>query len=365
MPRLTTARRPSDHPSTEPMPRPRRPDFLRDTIAHTRPASWPIVLSHYLGGTFIVLAHDRQPTGFALAFAILGGFSWTVLLHGGGLALNTAFDSLIEAFARRGSDHDGGGPGVGAGGGAGGGAVIDLGYLVDPPPVPRGLALTALGFLGAGLVVAFLSVFVVGGPGYLIAYLVAAIFSVLYSLPPLRLKSVAGADVGLSMTGYGALTFAAGALAAGVGSTLEAGDPGFSRGLGPAIAWLSVGFGFLFGAFYPMSQIHVMGLDAARGDRTLTVMLGARWSLAASIALVALCGVAQGIAAYQLSLRPWAWIALLASTGAWVVFTIDWLRRSEGYPSRAGMYRALRLWALSDIVVILTFSFGTRVLPIG
>lgn len=306
---------------------------IRDTILHLRPRSWPIVFAHYAGGAAIALAHDMRASGGDYLAALAGGAIWTICLNGGTLALNSSFD------------QDEG---------------QDIGYLDNPPPVPRNLGLFSMGLMAAGIALS-LALAPVVGLGFFYAYLAAYVLSILYSVPPLRLKAVAGADLLINMVGYGALTFAAGALASGIGSTRPPGEPGFDPGTGAAIAWLAVGFGFLFGAFYPMTQIYQMPSDAAKGDRTLAVRLGARRALAFSIALIVLCGISQGIAAYQAGLKLWGWVGVIGASGAWIIFTIDWLRRTEGYPSQRGMYRALRLWAVSDVIVILAFAFGTRV----
>lgn len=305
---------------------------FRDTILHLRPRSWGIVFAHYAGGAAIVLAQDSHPRGANYMTALAGGVIWTICLNGGTLALNSSFDDD---------------------------AGEDIGYLNSPPPIPRNLGLFAMILMASGILLS-LSLAPLVGPGFFYAYLAAYILSVLYSVPPLRLKAVAGADLVINMVGYGALTFAAGALASGVASARAMGEGSFAPGTGAAIAWLAIGFGFLFGAFYPMTQIYQMPSDAAKGDRTLAVRLGTRRSLAFSIAFIVLCGISQGIAAWLAGLQTWGWVGVIGASGAWIIFTIDWLRRSEGYPSQRGMYRALRLWAISDVIVILTFAFGAK-----
>lgn len=305
---------------------------LRDTLLHLRPRSWPIVLAHYAGGAAIALAHDTRPSGANWITALAGGAIWTVCLNGGTLALNSAYD------------QDNGG---------------DIGYLDNPPPVPPNLARVSALLMVAGIGLS-LALAPVAGLGFYHVYVAAFILSFLYSVPPLRFKAIAGADLVINMVGYGALTFAAGALASGLGHSASPEGSHFDPGTAAGVAWLAVGFGFLFGAFYPMTQIYQMPTDAAKGDRTLAVRLGARRSLAFSIALIVLCGISQGIAAYMMGLRLWGWIGVIGASGAWIIFTIDWLRRTEGYPSKKGMYRALSLWAVSDVLVILAFAFGTR-----
>ena len=46
---------------------------------------------------------------------------------------------------------------------------------------------------------------------------------------------------------------------------------------------------------------------------------------------------------------------LLISTGAWIWLISNWLNHLDTYPAKRGMYRALELWAISDVAVILAF----------
>lgn len=291
----------------------------RNTYLHLRPRSWPIVFAHYAGGSAIAIAHAPSLTIWMLLQFLAGGLIWAIFLNGGTLAINTAFDQ----------DEAG----------------EDIGYLNNPPPAPPDLAHFATNWMLLGLAAAFAMPW-----GFFWIYATCFLLSLLYSVPPVRLKSRPGADVLINMAGYGAFNFAAGAMAPGTG--LE------KHGLLAAIAWLAVSFAFLFGAFYPMTQIYQIPQDVAKGDRTLVVRFGARRSLALSIAFIVASGFCQIMGAYLVRMNAWGIAALVIASGAWIAFTIDWLRRTEGYPSQKGMYRALKLWAVSDLVVIAAFAWG-------
>ncbi len=292
---------------------------IRDTYLHLRPKSWPIVFAHFSGGAAIAMGHASELTWQMILRYLVGGAIWAIFLNGGTLAVNSAFDE-DEAGA-------------------------DIGYLDDPPPTPPTLARTSINLMVLGLAGAFCLPW-----GYFWAYATCFLLSLVYSVPPLRLKAVPGADLLINMAGYGALNFAAGAFAIGTGLD--------KPGLFAAIVWLAFAFAFLFGAFYPMTQIYQISTDMEKGDRTLAVLFGARRVLALSIALVIASGLCQAAAAWSIKMHLWGYIALLCSSGAWIVFTIDWLRRTEGYPSQKGMYRALKLWGISDIVAIFAFTFA-------
>jgi 1,4-dihydroxy-2-naphthoate octaprenyltransferase len=188
--------------------------------------------------------------------------------------------------------------------------------------------------------------------GFSWAIIACTLLSLLYSVPPVRLKAVAGADLLVNMAGYGALTFGAGALATGA---ITADVPH----LGRMVAFLSLSFGFLFGAFYPMTQIYQIPEDMARGDRTLVVRLGARRALRLSLAMVVAAMVAQlsSTTPGRLELQAAGFFGVLFWACLWCVFTGDWLRRLDVYPHKKGMYRALKLWGLTDVATVVVFGF--------
>ncbi len=321
---------------------------LRAYILHLRPRSWPIVFAHYLCGALIFLPKVREtPWGDVFGRVLLGGALWTVCLNGGTLALNSAFD------------RDQG----------------DIGYLDNPPPVPRHLALFSLVLLALGL--AFAWPLLPAGYSWLLTFCV--VLSIFYSVPPIRLKALGGFDLLVNMIGYGGATFAAGGAATGLLTELP---PQYSTRL----LLLAVGFAFLFGAFYPMTQIYQIPEDSARGDRTLAIALGPRRSLtlAVMLELVALGCFMWGLAAVPplnpqespgqiliggagsslVILRPHSHPALglvflLLPMILWIVFTLDWRHRMATYPAKRGMYRALWLWALTDVMIVLACIVAT------
>ncbi len=97
----------------------------------------------------------------------------------------------------------------------------------------------------------------------------------LYSVPPFRLKAVAGADWLINMWGFGTLTPYAGWATTGL--PLDA-----ARGT------VLLAFCPLFAALYPLTQLYQIEEDTRRGDRTLALALGPRRSLDLAIAAVLL-----------------------------------------------------------------------------
>jgi lycopene elongase/hydratase (dihydrobisanhydrobacterioruberin-forming) len=285
-----------------------------DYFLHLRPAEWPIMAAHTAVGYLLAVGLSGAATGQRIGPAVLGLLLWVVCLNGGTLALNSAFD------------RDEG----------------DVAYLRSPPPPPRRLAEWSLALMVAGQVIAFLLPL-----GFRLAYAFCFVLSVLYSVPPFRLKSVAGADWLINMWGFGTLTPYAGWAATGVPV-----DP--ARGL------VLLAFCPLFASLYPLTQIYQLEEDARRGDRTLACVLGVRRSLDAALAtalLAFLLFVAAGLRAGWRAAGGdlWRWVGLALAALGWLVVLLPWRlghQRMSPAEHQRGMYLALGAWAVTDAVVV-------------
>ena len=285
-------------------------------VLHLRPREWPIMIAHTVLG--FVLAQGLSATvhgnhGGALAAGVV---IWVALLNGGTLALNSAFDRDVG----------------------------DIGYLDAPPPAPRHLALWGFALMLAGQALALLL-----PRGFAIAYAICFVLSLLYSVPPARLKAVAGADWIINMAGFGAITPYA----------------GWSLTTAPltaAGAWALGGFAPLFASLYPLTQLYQLDEDRLRGDRTLALMIGVRGSLTLSIlaAAIAFAFFAHAASMAGLASRgAWGTVALIVAAVAWVAVLVPWaLRSPEMTPAahKRGMYAALGAWALTDLAVLLAIA---------
>jgi 4-hydroxybenzoate polyprenyltransferase len=289
-----------------------------DYLLHLRPVEWPIMAAHTAVGYLLAVGLNGAARGERLGPALAGLALWVGCLNGGTLALNSAFD------------QDEG----------------DIAYLRNPPPPPRRLALFALLLMGGGQVAAL-------GlpPAYQAAYAACFVLSVLYSVPPIRLKAVAGADWLINMVGFGTLTPFAGWAASG--RPLEA-----THGI------VLLAFCPLFAGLYPLTQLYQMEEDAKRGDRTLALILGARRSLdaaiaaaAAAFALLAWAGIRS--AWPTPASEGWRWAALGIALLAWLAVLGPWRARA-GRLSPADhqrrMYHALGAWAVTDLAVVLVWA---------
>jgi 4-hydroxybenzoate polyprenyltransferase len=286
-----------------------------DYLLHLRPAEWPIMAAHTVLGYLLAVGVSGALGGAHLGQALLALLFWVVLLNGGTLAINSAFD------------RDEG----------------DIGYLKAPPPVPRYLGAVAFVMMAVGQLLAFLL-----PVGFRWAYAICFVLSVAYSVPPVRLKAVAGADWLINMWGFGTLTPYAGYAA--TGRTLE-----------PAHLLVLLAFCPLFASLYPLTQLYQFEEDRSRGDRTLALILGMRRSLIVAVVawvlafgLLAAAGLRAGWGGAPSDLFRWSGLAIAALV--WARVLIPWLIRHETMTPaqhQAGMYSALGAWALTDVVVIL------------
>jgi lycopene elongase/hydratase (dihydrobisanhydrobacterioruberin-forming) len=286
-----------------------------DYVLHLRPAEWPILAVHFLTGSALAVGLGNVVTGRVGWPLVAGTLAFVVGLNGGTLALNSAFD------------RDEG----------------DVAYLRRPPPPPRGLALFGLGLILAGLVVATLL-----PRGYLTAFAFCAILSVLYSVPPIRLKAVGGVDWIVNMAGFGLLTPFAGWAVTG-------------HELTPAGRILLLSFAALFGALYPLTQLYQLDEDRRRGDRTLACLLGLDVSLALALAMaaVAFTGFVLAGIASDWGRDPARWIAVFVALAVWAGVLLPWWRRLRAMTPRdhqRGMHRALIAWAITDLAVLFAWA---------
>lgn len=292
-----------------------------DYLLHLRPAEWPIMAGHTALGYLLAVGLAGAAAGEQLGPAALGLILWVVCLNGGTLAINSAFD------------QDEG----------------DIGYLKAPPPAPRGLGWFAFALMAAGQLLALRLPL-----GFAAAYGACFLLSVLYSVPPFRFKAVAGVDWVINMVGFGTLTPYAGYAATG-------------RPLPTEHLLVLLAFCPLFAALYPLTQLYQFEEDRRRGDRTLALILGMRPSLQVAIACVGLGFGLFAAAGFQTGWGVTAggltrWGGLAFGLAAWLGVLLPWLARHGAMTPdqhQAGMYAALRAWAVTDVVVILAWGIYT------
>lgn len=288
-----------------------------DYLLHFRPAEWPIMAAHTALGYVLAVGIAGVAMGASAGAAVCGLVLWVVCLNGGTLAINSAFD------------RDEG----------------DIAYLRRPPPPPRRLFAVGIGAMLLGLILAAIALPI----GYVGAYAVCLVLSVLYSVPPVRLKAVAGADWLINMWGFGTLTPYAGWAATGR-------NVDFTHGL------ILLAFCPLFGALYPLTQLYQMDEDRSRGDATLAIRLGLARSLDVAIGAAALAFMLFGWAASRsgwTSGGAWRWVTLGTAALAWIAVLLPWRLRApmmSGARHQRGMYLALVAWAVTDLGVGLAWG---------
>ena len=270
-------------------------------LLHLRPLEWPIMTAHFLLGTLLA-------AGWALPgrATLLGWFVFVALLNGGTLAINSAFD------------QDEG----------------DIGYLKSPPKPPEHL----LAFSSVLLIASAALGWLLPRPFFWIN-LACVAMSILYSVPPVRLKARAGWDLLINCVGFGLFTPLAGWALTG-------------RPFSPAIVAAAMGFAFLFATLYPMTQIYQVAEDSRRGDRTLVIRVGVGNSLALALGAMVLAHLWFAWGTILLKRSP---LPLALSLSAWLLVLLPWMarwRRWTDAQHEAGMYRGLVAWAVTDLSIL-------------
>jgi 4-hydroxybenzoate polyprenyltransferase len=270
-------------------------------LLHLRPLEWPIMSAHFLLGTLLAVGWPLRPGP-----TLLGWLIFVALMNGGTLAINSAFD------------QDEG----------------DIGYLKAPPPPPEHLVAFSGLLLGAAAILGFLLPL-----PFAFINLACVVMSLLYSVPPARLKARAGWDLLINCLGFGLLTPLAGWALTG-------------RPFSDAIRLASLGFAFLFAALYPMTQVYQVAEDSRRGNRTLVIQLGVGRSLLLAL-LAALLAHGLFLAALMAEGRNPRY--LLPSLVVWLAVLLPWLRGWRTWTDarhEKGMYWGLGAWAVTDVSLL-------------
>jgi 4-hydroxybenzoate polyprenyltransferase len=284
---------------------------------HLRPAEWPILAAHTAVGYLLATGLAGAGTRDRLVPGLIGLALWVICLNGGTLAINSAYD------------RDEG----------------DVAFLRNPPRPPRGLAGFSLALMAVGQLLALTL-----PARYAATYAACFVLSLLYSVPPVRLKAVAGADWVINMWGFGTLTPYAGWAATGL--PLDGGR-----------ALVLLAFGPLFAGLYPLTQLYQLEEDARRGDRTLAVVLGVERSLGVALGAVLLAFAGFGLAGLRSGWGTgpglWRWSLLGVALVAWATVLLPWRLAWRGFrpaDHQRSLYRALRAWAITDLAVLLAWA---------
>jgi 1,4-dihydroxy-2-naphthoate octaprenyltransferase len=114
-------------------------------------------------------------------------------------------------------------------------------------------------------------------------------------------------------------------------------------------------------ALYPLTQVYQIDEDAARGDRTLAMVLGPAGSFAFAVAVLGLAGLAGLWAMVRLS-RPLDGVVLLAGYAVLIALTIAIGRRFARASLLANFRRlvALQFTAAAAFTAFIVLQFLTK-----
>ena len=185
-------------------------------------------------------------------------------------------------------------------------------------------------------------------PPFLLASALCAALSVLYSVPPARLKAVAGFDWLINMAGFGFLTPYAGWALTG-------------RGVGGLGLLVLISFAFLFGA--SIRSLSCISSRRILAEATvLAVWLGISRRPGsvggdgdARVCRICARGLGSGWAGGAIA----RWAGLLVAAAAWLVVLLPrWRDREvmDAASHQAGMHRALAAWAVTDMAVLFAWA---------
>lgn len=296
--------------------------FPGDTFSYivlTRPGQWPAILVQMLVGAALGATLGQGPLGNWLdAHVAEGAIVWASAGFGGTLALNSAFD------------HD----------------IGDIGGLRLPPAAPRHLAQFGLALISVGgVAMAFLS------DAALALYALCAMLSILYSVPPIRLKRIPGIDLVVNVVGFGFATPLAGWLLTGRRLT--------------SIGLMAItGIALSMGALYPLTQLYQLAEDRARGDVTFARRVGVARSLQFALTM-AVAATALIIGTLTLKVGLSAAILPTAAFAWWIVIIARWQRDGKQFTPSEHMrvlYRAGNVYVLA-LLAIIASCFAASLLP--
>lgn len=276
--------------------------------------------AHSLLGYVLAVGVDGVVWGDSRQSVLLALAIWVLLLNGGTLAINSVFDS------------DEG----------------DVGYLRAPPTPPKYLLEYSASLMVAGLVLSFsLPV------AFRLVYVVCFALSILYSVPPFRMKAIAGTGWLIGMWGFGAFTPYATFAATG-------------KPLDVVSLLILLAFCPLFAALYTLARLHQSAEVSGHDDATLAVILRMSRSPQVALGMTMVAFLMFGIAWFLHDDIGYAWdpgllgfLALAVALATWLAVLVPWLKNysrlgQAEYPSRT--YRALGAWAVTNVAVIFAFA---------
>lgn len=210
-----------------------------------------------------------------------------------------------------------------------------IGGLEKPPPVSRTLYYASLLFDVLGLVAGLQL-----GWQFALVLLIYGIASKAYSHPLIRLKKYPVVSL-LTVSFFQGFWVFIGSVQALTGkpwSELLTGQWLIPAGLSS----------LMLAGSYPMTQIYQHQEDAARGDRTLSLLLGVRGTFIYTLLMFTLAAV--GFVAYFMRyFSPFWAAAFVVALSPVALFFLGWMKRAFANPSHADFKQTMRLNLISAL----------------
>lgn len=283
---------------------------LKPYILHLRPRMFPMIFLQIVSGLIIGYLISSS-VELNILTILVGIFSYVVLLSGGTLALNSFYDK------------DKG----------------DIGWLNNPPKVPKYLHLYSLALMILGLIVAYLINY-----RFFIAYFIYFLLSILYSVPPFRWKEKAGFDAFVNAMGYGVLTMYAGYALLDLSLSMT------------MTLVLLIEF-MMWGAGFPLTQLYQYKEDKENKYKTLSLILGRKNVFTYSFVLLF---VSMLIIIFSVWCGYFSKAMIIIMFPLYVyiiVFLLKWRKNSMSIDEKSNMYRAADMMSLYNLFLIIGFLF--------
>jgi len=280
---------------------------IKPYIIHTRPIAGLVFGTFFIiGAIFALIINGFE--NLNLLRIIIAWFCWNFIMNGATLAFNSHYDK------------DEG----------------DIGFLNNPPPIPKYLNIFSLVLFAISAVISYNI-----NMQFFILTLIGIFLGIIYSIPPIRLRNVAGIDLLINSIGYGFLTPLAGYMI--IETTLT-----------PTVFITLIILACVVASGFPLTQIYQYEEDKRKGNKLITVLLGKKKAIVLSMILGNLTFIGIMILIIT-GILPKLLLALSIVYIISVIWIIRWYRNYKTVDEKKEMYKGYILSIIIFLTIILSF----------